>query len=125
MRASGPVTGNFVPFEGYRLGAGEPTGTEPALGGRPSDADASLPGEATDEEEPPTTAFTIDAGAVIAATGFDHYVPRKGEYGYERIPQVVTLPDFIRWLSEVEPGSDAARLRRQPRSPGGVHPLRR
>ena len=59
---------------------------------------------ATDEEEPPTTAFTIEAGAVIAATGFDHYVPRKGEYGYERISQVVTLPDFIQWLSSVEPG---------------------
>ena len=41
---------------------------------------------------------------MIAATGFDHYVPRKGEYGYERIPQVVTLPDFIHWLSSVEPG---------------------
>ena len=89
VRASGSVTGTFAPFEGYLIGSG---------------ADGSAPGEATDEEEPPTTAFTIEAGAVIAATGFDHYVPRKGEYGYERIPQVVTLPDFIRWLSEVEPG---------------------
>ena len=75
--ASGPVAGNFAPFEGYLLGSGgEAAGTEPAVG---SESDASAPGEAV--ERAATTAFTIEAGAVIAATGFDHYVPRKGEYG--------------------------------------------
>ncbi len=92
VRASGPVAGSYEPFEGYVLGAGE----------------AGPAGEAADEavtdEQAPSTAFTIEAGAVIAATGFDHYEPRKGEYGYERIPQVVTLPDFIQWLSSVEQG---------------------
>ncbi len=102
VRASGPVAGSFEPFEGYLLGSGgEAAGTEPAVG---SESTTPPPPARRPMEEPPTTAFTIEAGAVIAATGFDHYVPRKGEYGYERIPQVVTLPDFIQWLSSVEPG---------------------
>jgi len=87
-RQSGVATGRCVPFKGYAL-------------------DAARPGPATDavDAEVPTTTVQIEAGAVIVASGFDHYVPRKGEYGYERIPQVVTLPDFIRWLSDVEPGA--------------------
>jgi heterodisulfide reductase subunit A len=87
-RQSGVATGRCMPFEGYAL-------------------DAARPSPATDavDAEVPTTTVQIEAGAVIVATGFEHYVPRKGEYGYERIPQVVTLPDFIRWLSDVETGA--------------------
>lgn len=47
----------------------------------------------------------IEAGAIVVATGFDHYEPRKGEYGYEEHPQVVTLPQFIRLLGEAGPAS--------------------
>ncbi len=38
-------------------------------------------------------------GAVVVATGFDPYEPRRGEYGYEEIPEVTTLPKFIRHLA--------------------------
>ena len=100
VRAAGAATGHFVPFEGYVLNA---SARGPLAGATDAEPDAgpdSEPGV-----EAPSTTFEVEAGAVIAATGFDHYVPRKGEYGYERIPHVLTLPDFIRWLSAVEPGA--------------------
>jgi heterodisulfide reductase subunit A len=94
-RQSGAAAGRFVPFDGYVFdaarGRAEPEAVEPP--GDDASADASA------------TTVEFEAGAVVVAAGFDHYVPRKGEYGYERIPQVVTLPDFIRWLSAVEPGA--------------------
>jgi heterodisulfide reductase subunit A len=40
----------------------------------------------------------LHAGAIVLATGFDHYEPPAGEYGYVENPQVVTLPQFIRML---------------------------
>jgi heterodisulfide reductase subunit A len=39
-------------------------------------------------------------GAVVLATGFDPYEPRQGEYGYGEIPEVITLPQLIRYLEE-------------------------
>ena len=44
---------------------------------------------------------TIDlkVGAIVVATGFNPYEPRKGEYGYGEIPEVVTLPQLIRHLA--------------------------
>jgi len=99
-RVSDIATGRFVPFEGYVLAAARVAATAPE--GEASAVDHGA-GEA-ETEEAPTTTIVIEAGAVIAATGFDHYAPRKGEYGYQRIPQVVTLPDFIRWLSVLDPG---------------------
>jgi len=86
-RQGAAAAGRFVPFEGYVFDAACRVDTSAV------DAEASA------------KAVEIAAGAVLVATGFDHYVPRKGEYGYERIPQVVTLPDFIHWLSAVEPGA--------------------
>lgn len=41
----------------------------------------------------------IKAGIVVMATGFKHYEPRSGEYGYGESPRVVTLPDLIKMLS--------------------------
>ena len=38
---------------------------------------------------------TTKVGAVVIATGFRPYQPLKGEFGYEKIPQVVTMPDFL------------------------------
>jgi heterodisulfide reductase subunit A2 len=88
-RAAGTAAGRFVPFEGFVFDASRPRV------------------QAADEDEPavrPEQAVEIEAGAVVVASGFEHYTPRKGEYGYQRIPQVVTLPDFIRWLAAVESG---------------------
>ncbi len=41
----------------------------------------------------------IKAGVVVMATGFKHYEPRSGEYGYGESPRVITLPDLIKMLS--------------------------
>jgi heterodisulfide reductase subunit A2 len=46
----------------------------------------------------------LTAGAIVLATGFDPYEPRKGEYGYGEIPEVVTLPQLIRSLAQVPEG---------------------
>lgn len=100
-RQSGAAAGHFVPFEGYVFDAApKDEAASDAEAGSEESTDT-----APDDTEPPTPAIEIEAGAVIVATGFEHYVPRKGEYGYERIPKVLTLPDFIRWLSTVETGA--------------------
>jgi heterodisulfide reductase subunit A2 len=44
--------------------------------------------------------FDLTAGAVVVATGFDPYTPPQGEYGYNELPEVVTLPQLIRHLTE-------------------------
>jgi heterodisulfide reductase subunit A len=46
----------------------------------------------------------LTAGAIVLATGFDPYEPRRGEYGYGEIPEVVTLPQLIRILSGLPQG---------------------
>ncbi len=38
----------------------------------------------------------IHVGSVLMATGFDPYSPKEGEFGYEEIENVVTLPQFNR-----------------------------
>ena len=43
--------------------------------------------------------LTLQAGAIIVATGFDSYAPADGEFGYG-LPGVVTLPEFRRLLQE-------------------------
>jgi heterodisulfide reductase subunit A2 len=42
------------------------------------------------------TTFTVNAGVIVMATGFDHYEPAIGEYGYGELPEVLTLPQLIR-----------------------------
>ena len=53
-----------------------------------------------------TKTFDLNVGAVVVATGFNPYEPRKGEYGYREIPEVVTLPALIRHLDLLEDGQD-------------------
>lgn len=43
----------------------------------------------------------IQAGAIIIATGFDHYTPGQGEFGYGH-PDVMTLPQFTAALDKAE-----------------------
>ena len=47
--------------------------------------------------------FDINVGAVVVATGFVPYEPFKGEYGYQEIPEVITLPQLERILSKDGP----------------------
>ncbi len=49
------------------------------------------------ENRPETIDLTV--GAIVVATGFDLYEPREGEYGYGTLPEVITLPQFIRLLA--------------------------
>ena len=42
--------------------------------------------------------FDLKVGAIVVATGFTPYEPRVGEYGYKELPEVVTLPQLIRYL---------------------------
>jgi heterodisulfide reductase subunit A len=98
------VAGEYVPFRGYVIDGAAPD--EPA-----TDIREEAPGQAgAADDRPPEDEgreITVEAGAILVATGFEHYTPAKGEYGYQRLPQVVTLPDFIKWLSAVEPGPGA------------------
>jgi heterodisulfide reductase subunit A len=48
----------------------------------------------------------LHVGAIVVATGFDPYQPREGEFGFGKIPEVVTLPALIRHLSLMEDGED-------------------
>lgn len=54
-------------------------------------------GEALDLSQT-TEALAIKAGAIIAATGFDPYEPKEGEFGYGTNPRVVTLQQLQRML---------------------------
>ena len=55
-------------------------------------------------------AVTLDlrAGVIVVATGFDHYQPREGEYGFGQLKEVITLPQLIRLMAP--DGPTAGRL---------------
>ena len=69
--------------------------------------------------------FDLDAGVIVLATGFRPYQPRPGEYGFKELPEVVTLPEFIRLVAEAEAGGDTLMLQRPAHPPPGHDPLRR
>jgi heterodisulfide reductase subunit A len=58
----------------------------------------SVNGESITLENLPVT-FDLNVGAIVMATGFDPYEPRHGEFGFGVLPQVVTLPQFIRHMA--------------------------
>ncbi len=74
-----------------------------------------------DPDDAADKVLTVDAGAIVVATGFDPYVPREGEYGYGRLPQVVTLLDFIEWLSTQPEDAGPSFEGRPIRSVGFIH----
>jgi heterodisulfide reductase subunit A len=74
MSRSGRGLGEYVPFVGV-MPAGIPEGREE---------------------------FEVAAGVIIVATGTRPYQPQRGEYGYGEFPEVVTLPEFYRLLSEAQ-----------------------
>jgi heterodisulfide reductase subunit A len=53
---------------------------------------------------PDPTLFELTAGIIVAATGFEHYQPAPGEYGFESLPQVITLPQLIRLMAGQKAG---------------------
>lgn len=48
---------------------------------------------------------TLETGAVVIATGFEHYTPYRGQYAYGELPQVITLPEFIQVMAAQQGGS--------------------
>ena len=58
----------------------------------------------------PSEEIEVKAGAIVLATGFDHYAPRPGEYGYGQYPEVITLPQLYHRLDRQ--GPTAGRLER-------------
>jgi len=58
--------------------------------------------------------FDLNTGAVVMATGFKHYAPRAGEFGFAEFPEVVTLPDFIHLLADAPEGGEALEVNGQP-----------
>ena len=44
--------------------------------------------------------FEVETGAIVIATGFSSYFPKDGEYGYKEYPEVITLRDLVKELSE-------------------------
>ena len=61
--------------------------------------------------DPPDQAeeMELTTGAVVLATGFSLYTPRKGEYGYDDFPEVITLADLI-WIMSTR-GKDGEMLK--------------
>ncbi len=60
---------------------------------------AEVVGEGIDLNLEPVI-FDIEAGIVVAATGFEHYEPSEGEFGFKNLPEVITLPQLIRLMAE-------------------------
>jgi heterodisulfide reductase subunit A len=73
-----------------------------------------LAGEATEE--------TLEVGAVIVATGYDHYRPAVGEYGFGQSDRVITLPQLERLLDPAGPTAGQLTVADlQPRSIAFIH----
>jgi heterodisulfide reductase subunit A len=71
------------------------------------------------KDEPLT--LELAAGALVLATGFDPYEPRRGEYGYGELPQVITLPQLIRRLALSKDGEELTWNGRPVRDAALIH----
>jgi heterodisulfide reductase subunit A len=66
--------------------------------------------------------FTIDTGAVVLATGFTPYRPESAECGFGELPEVLTLPRFLRIMAEKRSPGDYLEINgRQIRSIAMIH----
>jgi len=65
---------------------------------------------------------TVEAGAIIVASGYDHYEPAEGEYGYKQSERVLTLPQLERLLDPEGPtGGELLIDGKSPRSVAFIH----
>ncbi len=58
--------------------------------------------------------FRIETGAIVLATGFQPYQPRRGEYGYGECAEVLTLPEFIEALRDAPAEGSVLTVRGRP-----------
>jgi heterodisulfide reductase subunit A2 len=64
----------------------------------------------------------IETGIAIVATGYEHYLPYEGEYGFGKSPDIITLPQLIRLLDEKGPTKGAlVRKGRKIKNIGFIH----
>ena len=52
------------------------------------------------DEKGDRLAFLV--GSILVATGYDHYQPADGEFGYKTLPNVVTLPEFTKLMDSAK-----------------------
>lgn len=45
-------------------------------------------------EDDPMEIIELHVGSIVVATGYDHYLPKQGEYGFGTSEAVITLPEF-------------------------------
>jgi heterodisulfide reductase subunit A len=55
-------------------------------------------------KKPDGSSAQVKAGAIVMATGYEHYKPAKGEFGYGEDANVVTLPEFVSLLKSSPEG---------------------
>jgi heterodisulfide reductase subunit A len=65
--------------------------------------------------------FELNVGGIVVATGFDPYTPAQGEYGFDELPQVVTLPQMIRLLALAPKGQPLMWQGREVRNVALIH----
>ncbi len=46
------------------------------------------------KEDDPMEIIELHVGSIVVATGYDHYLPKQGEYGFGTSEVVITLPEF-------------------------------
>ncbi|MCW1734993.1 CoB--CoM heterodisulfide reductase iron-sulfur subunit A family protein [Anaerorudis cellulosivorans] len=46
------------------------------------------------KEDDPMEIMELHVGSIVVATGYDHYLPKQGEYGFGTNETVITLPEF-------------------------------
>lgn len=46
------------------------------------------------KEDDPMEIIELHVGSIVVATGYDHYLPKQGEYGFGTSEAVITLPEF-------------------------------
>jgi heterodisulfide reductase subunit A len=92
-----------------------PPGLEKASGSRPSPG-AYVPFAGVLAAAIPESRreLELEPGAIVLATGFKPYRPRRGEYGYQEFAEVVTLPEFIRLAAEAPGPGRVLKLNGRP-----------
>jgi heterodisulfide reductase subunit A len=83
---AGAGPGGYVPFVGY------------------------LPAEPPSRKED----LELVTGAIVFATGFETYAPRRGEFGFADHPEVITLPELIRQMALAEKKEDRLVINGRP-----------
>ncbi len=76
----------------------------------------------TQRPDGPALEREAEVGAIVMATGFDHYEPAEGEYGYGQSPRVVTLPQLHRLLDPSGPTAGRLEIEgKVPRTVAFIH----